>query len=111
MTEDKWNTVVRIKADGTGNLDRLTRVHAPDLQTFFAFSSVSSLIGNPGQSNYAWGCGMMEEICRKRHEDDLPAACVQYGWINDVGYVTRLEAFAGDAVPKVGPLLEDSVLE
>jgi len=36
------------------------------------FSSISSGLGNPGQSNYGYANAAMERLCEQRKEDGLP---------------------------------------
>ena len=85
MTQEKWDSTVDIKVTGLNNLDQLTR--NKNIQTFMAFSSVSSLHGNAGQTNYAWANNITEEICRERHNLNLPAVCVQWGPILNAGFL------------------------
>lgn len=51
MTFDKWNTVALPKIQGTWNLHCATKERC-DLDFFVLFSSVSGLIGQPGQANF-----------------------------------------------------------
>jgi fatty acid synthase len=85
MTDEKWEETVNIKYVAAKNLDVATR-GLVQLKDFVMFSSVSSLFGNAGQSNYAYGNSGMEEICRKRNQLGLPAKAICWGAIGDVGY-------------------------
>lgn len=85
MTKQQWEAAVYIKAKGARNLDQLTR-HLP-LRHFVVFSSLASRFGNIGQSNYAVGNGVMEEICRLRVKEGRHALAIQWGILADAGFV------------------------
>lgn len=87
MTPEKWNRTVQIKAMGAINLDKLTR--SANCKHFVVFSSFTSRYGNIGQSNYTFGNSVMEEICKKRLEDGFHAIAIQWGAIDNVGFVAN----------------------
>ncbi len=89
MTEDSMRSVLMPKVKGIDNLDALSR----DLQLsyFVAYSSVTTLIGNPGQANYVAANGYMEGVVRRRRLNGLPGLAVGWGPITDVGAVARSE--------------------
>ncbi|XP_013778686.1 fatty acid synthase-like [Limulus polyphemus] len=82
-----FKVVCEPKADGTSNLDQLSREMCPELDWFVVFSSVSCGRGNAGQSNYGFANSVMERICEERKKDGYPALAVQWGAIGDVGLV------------------------
>jgi hypothetical protein len=53
MTFDEWNTVTTLKVQGTWNLHNAMVSAGADLDFFVLFSSLSGIIGQPGQTNYA----------------------------------------------------------
>jgi acyl carrier protein len=75
------------KVAGAEYLDRLVRGH--QLDYFILFSSVTTLIGNPGQANYVAANAYMEGLARRRRQKGLPALAVGWGPIIDVGMVAR----------------------
>jgi NAD(P)-dependent dehydrogenase (short-subunit alcohol dehydrogenase family)/acyl carrier protein len=75
--------VLEPKAIGAANLDRASRAHP--IERFVLYSSVSALVGNPGQGAYAAANGYLEGLARQRRADGLPAVAVQWGAIADVG--------------------------
>ena len=82
--------VLQPKVEGAANLDRLTREDG--IEQFILFSSVSALIGNPGQAAYAAANGFLEGLARRRREESLPAVAIGWGPIADTGYLARHEA-------------------
>ncbi|MFL5254437.1 MAG: SDR family NAD(P)-dependent oxidoreductase [Rhodopila sp.] len=89
----RFATVIRPKLAGAVALDRLTRGDALDL--FVLFSSVTTVIGTPGQAAYVAANVTLEALARRRHEAGLPALAVQWGPIGDAGYLVR-QARVGD---------------
>jgi phthiocerol/phenolphthiocerol synthesis type-I polyketide synthase C len=85
----RMHRVLDPKVKGADHLDRLTRNLTLDY--FVLFSSVTTLIGNPGQGNYVAANGYMEGLARRRRQDGLPALAIGWGPINDVGAVARDE--------------------
>ena len=87
------------KVRGTVNLDRASR--AGNLDYFVLYSSVTTLIGNPGQASYVAANAFMEGLVRKRRQEGLPGMAVGWGPIADVGVVARSERLK-DNLAKVG---------
>jgi acyl carrier protein len=58
-------------------LDRLTR--SDDLDFFIVSSSVSSVLGSPGQANYATANALLDGLVAQRKAQGLPATGVNYG--------------------------------
>ena len=89
MTKQQWDTCVQTKAHAATYLDRYSRLYSPRLETFVMFSSISSLYGNAGQTNYAYGNACMEVMAYQRHLQHLPALAICWGRIGNVGYVSN----------------------
>lgn len=87
MTKEKWEKAVAVKARGAQNLDRLSR--SLPVERFIVFSSMVTRFGNVGQSNYAFGNGVMEEICSRRKKEGLHALAIQWGVLENVGFVAN----------------------
>jgi phthiocerol/phenolphthiocerol synthesis type-I polyketide synthase C len=85
----RLNRVLEPKVRGAINLDRATR--DLDLDYFVLYSSVTTLIGNPGQGSYVAANAFMEGLARRRRQEGLPALAVGWGPIADVGVVARTE--------------------
>jgi NADPH:quinone reductase-like Zn-dependent oxidoreductase/acyl carrier protein len=87
LDAERLRSVLLPKVRGADNLDRLTRHLALDY--FILFSSVTTLIGNPGQGNYVAANAYMEGLARRRRKQGLPALAIGWGPIADVGVVAR----------------------
>jgi acyl carrier protein len=87
LDADRFRTVLGPKVDGANNLDFVTR--GLPLDYFVLFSSVTTLMGNPGQGNYVAANAYMEGLARRRRKEGLPALAVGWGPIIDVGVVAR----------------------
>jgi acyl carrier protein len=98
LTATRFAHAIRPKLDGALALDRLTA--ADDLQIFVLFSSVTTVIGTPGQANYVAANAALEALATRRHAEGKPALAVQWGPIADAGYLTR-ETRVGDMLEKV----------
>ena len=81
------------KARGGLLLDRLTR--GQPLEHFVLFSSVSALIGNPGQGAYVAANAALGALAHRRRAQGLPALTVDWGVLADTGVVARSEELAG----------------
>ena len=89
MTSQQWEEVVRVKQRFCRHLDVYTRLYNPSLQAFVMWSSVTALIGNPGQTNYGYANGSMEAVCRERRSQGLPGVAIQWGIIGKVGVLAH----------------------
>ncbi|UKZ48078.1 putative Hybrid PKS-NRPS biosynthetic cluster [Trichoderma virens] len=67
-----------------------------DLDFFVLFSSMSSVIGNAGQSNYNAASLFQAAIANQRRSKGLAASVLSLGMVVDVGYITRLGPGAVD---------------
>ena len=85
----RFAAVLRPKLGGAEALDRLTR--ADPVELFVLFSSITTVLGNPGQANYVAANAAMEAIAERRRAEGLPALAVAWGPIGDAGYLTRAE--------------------
>ena len=89
MNERQIRSVLSPKILGALNLHELTQSFPVD--QFILFSSATTLFGNPGQSNYVAANTMLEALAIHRRASGLPATCVAWGAIDDVGYLARNE--------------------
>jgi acyl transferase domain-containing protein/NADPH:quinone reductase-like Zn-dependent oxidoreductase/acyl carrier protein len=79
--------VLAPKVTGARNLDALSRDLALDF--FVLYSSATTLFGNPGQASYVAANRYLEVLAHARRAAGLPALCVSWGAIGDVGYLAR----------------------
>jgi len=112
------------------NLDatRMTRVLAPKLlgawhlhlatldlplEHFILYSSITTAFGNPGQANYVAANAGLEGLAAMRRAMGLPATCIGWGPIGDVGYLARNTAVKDSLSQRLGkaPLSVEQALE
>jgi phthiocerol/phenolphthiocerol synthesis type-I polyketide synthase C len=89
LNEERFKRVLAPKVIGADNLDYIFRNEKLDY--FVLFSSVTTLIGNPGQANYVAANSYMEGLARLRRSKGLPALAIGWGPIVDVGVVAQSE--------------------
>jgi phthiocerol/phenolphthiocerol synthesis type-I polyketide synthase C len=87
MTDAQLRRVMSPKVLGALHLHELTR--SLPLDFFVLYSSATTLFGNPGQSSYIAANSVLEALSRARRAAGLPATCVQWGAIDDVGFLAR----------------------
>ncbi|RFU78915.1 hybrid pks-nrps [Trichoderma arundinaceum] len=109
MDFDTLATTLKPKVDGSRNLDQI--FHDTPLDFFVLFSSMASVIGNPGQSNYHAANLFMESLCAQRRSRGLAATAMHIGMVTDVGYVARRGQSMEDHLRKMFflPLSESDV--
>lgn len=88
MTHDQWERTTRSKVQSSWNLHSLL----PDLDFFILLSSVSGIIGNPGQANYASGCTFQDSLARYRALHGQKAMSIDLGPMSTVGVVAETES-------------------
>jgi acyl carrier protein len=87
LDEERFHRVLAPKVAGAENLDQLVR--GQSLDYFVMFSSVTTLLGNPGQANYVAANAYMEGLARRRRQKGLAALAIGWGPISDVGVLAR----------------------
>jgi predicted amino acid dehydrogenase/acyl carrier protein len=97
MTRDDLAQVLAPKVAGAWNLHEQTR--ALGLDCFVMFSSVSALLGAPGQANYAAANAFLDALAHHRRAQGLPGLSVNWGQIADVGIAAER--------PEIGRYLEN----
>ncbi|MFZ4850735.1 MAG: SDR family NAD(P)-dependent oxidoreductase, partial [Caldilinea sp.] len=85
---ERFATVMQPKADGGWHLHTLTQ--KLELDFFVAFSSMASLVGNPGQSNYAAANGFLDGLMQARRRVGLPGLSINWGPWAEVGMAAQL---------------------
>ena len=92
LGETRFGAALRPKLGGAEMLDRLTRADA--LELFVVFSSVTTVLGNPGQANYVAANAAAEAVVERRRREGLAGLAVQWGPIGDAGYLAREQGVA-----------------
>ena len=100
MSLEMMEKVFRPKIDGTNHLDEL--FHDIDLDFFVLFSSLSSVVGNSGQSNYAAASTYLTALAAQRRQRGLAASAFDIGRIVGIGYVERAGQVVQDQLAKYG---------
>ncbi|KAE8372508.1 polyketide synthase [Aspergillus bertholletiae] len=87
MTYDDWATSLETKVQGTWNLHN--NLSSQSLDFFIVFSSAVSMIGNPGQANYAAANSFLDGIVQYRRGLGLPASLVSLGPVDEMGLLSH----------------------
>lgn len=83
-----FENVYSSKVYGSFNLHQ----YSEDLDLFIMFSSIASILGNPGQSNYAAANAFMDALCDYRLSLNLPAQTIAWGPWAEVGMAKNITA-------------------
>jgi NADPH:quinone reductase-like Zn-dependent oxidoreductase/acyl carrier protein len=83
QTAEKVRRVLGPKVAGAWNVHVETR--GKELDFLVLYSSAASLLGSPGQSNYAVGNAFLDGLAEYRKGQGLPCLSVQWGAFSEVG--------------------------
>jgi acyl carrier protein len=72
------------------------------LDYFVVYSSVTTLLGNPGQANYVAANAFLENLMYLRRQQNLLGFYVAWGAIEDVGYLARNTNVRESLISKMG---------
>jgi myxalamid-type polyketide synthase MxaB len=89
--QQDWPGFVEVMAPkiaGAWHLHSLSRQMPLDF--FVLFSSLSSVLGSPGQANYAAANAFLDALAHYRHAQGLPALSINWGPWAEVGMAARL---------------------
>ncbi|CRG89192.1 Nonribosomal peptide synthetase 14 [Talaromyces islandicus] len=100
MSLDMMEEVLKPKIDGTNYLDEI--FYDTDLDFFILFSSLSSVVGNTGQSNYAAASTYLTSLAAKRRKRGKAASAFDIGRVVGMGYVERAGQVVQDQLVKYG---------
>jgi NADPH:quinone reductase-like Zn-dependent oxidoreductase/SAM-dependent methyltransferase/aryl carrier-like protein len=92
LNKDRIRQVTASKVDGTWNLHSLTL--DKQLDYFFLFSSLSSLVGTRGQANYVAANTFLDTFAYYRRSLGLPAISINWGTLAEVGYFSSHQELA-----------------
>ena len=101
MTSDGLRAVLSPKINGAWALHNYSVEHA-QLDFFVLFSSATTCFGNPGQSNYVAANAYLEAFSSYRKGLGLPALCIGWGAIDDVGFLARNHDIKKALVSRLG---------
>jgi len=88
QTRTRFEAVMRPKVSGTWYLHTLTQDLSLDF--FICFSSIASMLGSSGQSNYATANAFMDTLMQQRHQIGLPGLSINWGGWDEVGLAAHL---------------------
>jgi acyl carrier protein len=86
---ERFEKVMAPKALGAWHLHQLTS--GLSLDFFVCFSSMASVLGSPGQGNYAAANGFLDGLAHYRHALGLPALTINWGQWKETGMAARLD--------------------
>ncbi|KAL3253036.1 hypothetical protein ABHI18_009756 [Aspergillus niger] len=87
MSYEDWTTSLATKVQGTWNLHNA--LQGRSLEFFIVFSSAVSMIGNPGQANYAAANSFLDGFVLYRRGLGLPASLVSLGPVDEMGLMSQ----------------------
>lgn len=105
---ERFRTTLAPKAFGACHLDRLTK--DDELDFFIVSSSVSSLFGSPGQSNYATANALLDGLVAQRRAQGLPATGANFGPWAQGGMASSEAAIANITAQGLIPLESSAAL-
>lgn len=89
MTFEEWEAARQPKVQGTWNLHNATLAREIKLDFFLLFSSISGVLGQPGQANYASANTFLDAFVQYRRGRGLPCTAIDLGAVEDAGYLTE----------------------
>lgn len=112
MSFSEWTASVAPKVQGTWNLHNASVAAGLDLDFFLMFSSVSGIVGQAGQANYASGNSFLDAFAQYRNDLGLAASVVDMGAVEDVGWISEHQGMMGK-MSRSGfkPVLEQEVID
>ncbi|ROW17236.1 hypothetical protein VPNG_01222 [Cytospora leucostoma] len=84
MTHDNYNTAIGGKVEGPWNLHVAAQEQPAPLDFFTMLSSISGVVGNKGQADYAAANAFLDAFAYHRQAQGLRAHTVDLGLIEDV---------------------------
>lgn len=94
MTHTQWTEPLKPKVQGSWNLHEYFD-SSRELDFFVLCSSVSGVVGNPGQAAYAAGNTYQDALAAYRRARGLRAVAVDLGVMRDVGVLAEKKAESG----------------
>jgi acyl transferase domain-containing protein/thioesterase domain-containing protein/acyl carrier protein len=92
LDSDALNRVLRPKVNGSWHLHHAFNGGGQDqLDFFILFSSAASILGSPGQANYAAGNAFMDSLAHYRRAKGQPALSINWGPWAEVGMAANAQ--------------------
>ncbi|HXS47239.1 MAG TPA: type I polyketide synthase, partial [Solirubrobacterales bacterium] len=86
MAPEQVERVFAPKVDAAWHLHELTA--GLDISRFLLFSSISGVLGNPGQANYAAANVFLDSLAAQRRSEGLPATSIAWGFWEEASGMT-----------------------
>jgi NADPH:quinone reductase-like Zn-dependent oxidoreductase len=106
---DQFTKVMKPKLNAAWNLHLATE-NVP-LDFFVLYSTMSAVVGNVGQANYAAGNAFMDALCQMRHAKGMPALSINWGPWAEVGMASRMDAAALQMIPEKAMISPDEGMQ
>lgn len=87
MSMDDWNSAIGPKMQGTWNLHNSTLQIEVKLDFFVLFSSLSGIMGQPGQANYAAVNTFLHDVLQYRQNAGFPCNAIDISAMEGTGYL------------------------
>lgn len=87
MSHEDYHAAVSSKVTGTCNLHTVSLETNQPISFFTMLSSISGVIGQKGQANYAGGNAFQDAFAEYRRALGLPAISIDLGPVEDVGVI------------------------
>ena len=100
QNRERFDRVMGAKVMGAWHLHRLTT--GLRLDHFVLFSSAASLLGSPGQGNYAAANAFLDALAHHRKGQRLPAISINWGSWAEVGMAAKLKDSQGSRWSEAG---------
>jgi len=100
QTRERFDRVLGAKVLGAWHLHELTADAA--LDHFVLFSSAASLLGSPGQGNYAAANAFLDALAHHRRAEQRPGLSINWGSWAEVGMAARLRETQGSRWSEAG---------
>jgi acyl transferase domain-containing protein/NADPH:quinone reductase-like Zn-dependent oxidoreductase/short-subunit dehydrogenase/acyl carrier protein len=115
QTWESIDTVFQSKVYGGWLLHEFAEAQ-PELDFFLLYSSAASVVGGPGQANYAAANAFLDNLAHRRAASGAPALSLNWGPVAQVGMSARLSeqhaaAFENDGVAFFSPAKAMRALE
>lgn len=86
LDQERLERVLKPKAWGAWHLHELTK-EIESVRFFVLFSSAATILGSPGQGNYAAANAFLDSLAHYRHAVGLPAQTINWGPWSHIGMV------------------------
>jgi hybrid polyketide synthase/nonribosomal peptide synthetase ACE1 len=100
LTFENLTKVLDPKVTGTQLLDEL--FYDAPLEFFVVMSSLTSIVGNSGQSNYTAANMFMVALAEQRRQRGVAGSSIAISSLIGIGYVERSENFSSDYFENIG---------